>query len=102
MARKSPNKADALVYKALQKAIEQDRLRVYLDYARINRPQSPVYDPWECLLPVLVPVIIGLLLIILFLLAEGDDLELVIALGLVLLMGLGDKEGKRNAPGAEE
>lgn len=43
-----------------------------------------------------------LLLIILFLLAEGDDLELVIALGLVLLMGLGDKEGKRNAPGAEE
>ena len=43
-----------------------------------------------------------LLLIILFLLAEGDDLELVIALGLVLLMGLGDKEGKRDAPGAEE
>ena len=45
MARKSPNKADALVYKALQKAIGQDRLRVYLDYARINRPQSPDYDP---------------------------------------------------------
>ena len=34
--------------------------------------------------------------------AGGHDLELVIALGLVLLMGLGDKEGKRNAPGAEE
>lgn len=33
-----------------------------------------------------------LLLIILYLLVEGDDLELVIALGLVLLMGLG--EGK--------
>lgn len=33
-----------------------------------------------------------LLLIILFLLVEGDDLELVIALGLVLLMGLGDEE----------
>ena len=31
-----------------------------------------------------------LLLIILLLLAEGDDLELVIALGLVLLMGLTD------------
>ena len=35
-----------------------------------------------------------LLLIILFLLAEGDDLELVIALGLVLLMGLGDEKEK--------
>lgn len=31
-----------------------------------------------------------LLLIILYLLIEGDDLELVIALGLVLIMGLGD------------
>ena len=35
-----------------------------------------------------------LLLIILFLLVEGDDLELVIALGLVLLMGLGDRDGE--------
>ena len=31
-----------------------------------------------------------LLLIMLYLLVEGDDLELVIALGLTLLMGLGD------------
>lgn len=31
-----------------------------------------------------------LLLIVLYLLVEGDDLELVIALGLVLLMGLGE------------
>lgn len=33
-----------------------------------------------------------LLLIMLYLLVEGDDLELVIALGLVLLMGLGGGE----------
>lgn len=33
-----------------------------------------------------------LLLIMLYLLVEGDDLELVIALGLVLLMGLGKEE----------
>lgn len=32
-----------------------------------------------------------LLLIVLLLLTEGDDLELVIALGLALMMGLGDK-----------
>lgn len=35
-----------------------------------------------------------LLLILLYLLVEGDDLELVIALGLVLIMGLGDKDGE--------
>lgn len=33
-----------------------------------------------------------LLLILLYLLVEGDDMDLVIALGLVLLMGLGDHE----------
>ena len=35
-----------------------------------------------------------LLLILLYLLVEGDDLELVIALGLTLLMGLGDSKEK--------
>ena len=35
-----------------------------------------------------------LLLIVLLLLWEGDDLELVIALGLVLILGLGDKEAE--------
>lgn len=36
-----------------------------------------------------------LLLIVLLLLSEGDDLELVIALGLALMMGLGD--GKKDS-----
>ena len=64
MSSKVPNKADLLVYKALKTAISQDKLRIYLDYGKINRPQSPVYDPWKSLLPILVPVLIGLALII--------------------------------------
>ena len=47
-----------------------------------------------------------LILIILLLLVEGDDLELVITLGLMLLLGLGDKTkkdpGERNSPGPWE
>lgn len=39
-----------------------------------------------------------LLLIVLYLLVEGDDLELVIALGLTLLMGLGDANQENNRP----
>ena len=39
-----PSKADKLIYKALNKAIEKDQLRLYFDYGRINRPGSPVYD----------------------------------------------------------
>lgn len=59
-----PNKAEQLMYKALNRAIQADDLRIYLDYGKINRPGSPVYDPWENLLPVLTPVIIGLILIL--------------------------------------
>lgn len=64
MSAKSVNKANILVYKALKTAISQDKLRLYLDYGKINKPQSPVYDPWETLLPILVPVLIGLALIV--------------------------------------
>ncbi len=61
---KKPSKADKLIFKALKKAVDEDKLRIYLDYGKINRPTSPVYDPWECLLPILVPVLIGLVLIL--------------------------------------
>lgn len=61
---KKPSKADLLIYKALNKAVEDDQLRIYLDYGKINRPSSPVYDPWECLLPILAPILIGLVLIV--------------------------------------
>lgn len=39
-----------------------------------------------------------LLLIVLYLLVEGDDLELVIALGLVLIMGLGEEKDEKKEP----
>lgn len=61
---KKPSKADKLIFKALKKAVDEDKLRIYLDYGKINRPSSPVYDPWECLLPILIPVLIGLVLIL--------------------------------------
>lgn len=61
---KKPSKADKLIFNALTRAVEEDKLRIYLDYGKINRPGSPVYDPWECLLPILVPTMIGLALII--------------------------------------
>lgn len=58
------NKADKMVFKALKTAVEKDKLRIYMDYGKINRPGSPIYDPWECLLPILIPTLIGLMLII--------------------------------------
>ena len=57
------NKADRLVFKALQKAIYDDKIHVCLISSKVNVPGSPVYNPWECLLPVLLPVLLGFLLI---------------------------------------
>lgn len=57
------NKAEQLVFKALQKAVAEDKLHICLINSKINVPGSPVYNPWETLLPVLVPVLAGLLLI---------------------------------------
>ena len=38
---KKPSKADMLIYKALNRAIENDRLRIYLEYGKINQQGSP-------------------------------------------------------------
>lgn len=57
------NKADQLVYKALQKAIADDKIHLCLITSKINIPGSPIYNPWECLLPILIPASLGLLLI---------------------------------------
>lgn len=57
------NKADKLVFKALQKAVAEDKLHICLISSKINVPGSPVYNPWENLLPVFIPVMTGLFLI---------------------------------------
>lgn len=57
------NKADSLVFKALQKAVAEDKLHICLISSKVNVPGSPVYNPWEALLPVLLPVLCGLVLI---------------------------------------
>lgn len=57
------NKADKLTFKALQKAVETEEMQLALISSKINIPSSPVYNPWEVLLPTLIPTIIGLFLI---------------------------------------
>ena len=57
------NKADRLTFKALQTAIEKEELQIALINSKVNVPSSPVYNPWEVLLPTLIPTVIGLFLI---------------------------------------
>ena len=76
-----PSKADKLIYKAFCLAMERNLLRIYMDTARINRPSSPVYNPWENLLPLLVPIIIGLILIV----TVGSLFGLAFIIGMILI-----------------
>ncbi|MBQ8661413.1 MAG: hypothetical protein IJ482_03720 [Alphaproteobacteria bacterium] len=64
MAKKLINRADELTFGALQKAVAEDKVHICLLAGQINRPSSPVYNPWEVLLPILVPVLLGLVLIL--------------------------------------
>ncbi|MBR1605929.1 MAG: hypothetical protein IJ660_07500 [Alphaproteobacteria bacterium] len=83
-----PNKAELLIYKALKKAITEKLLYLYLDADKINRPNSPIYNPWENLLPLLIPTIIGLFLII----YQGIFYGLAVIIGMLLIYLLGIKQ----------
>ncbi len=63
MGKHIRNRADEMVFAALKKAIERNLIQICLVESQINRPTSPIYNPWEVLLPMLIPVIIGLILI---------------------------------------
>lgn len=64
MGKKVTSRADELTFNALQKAVSDDKIHICLLTSHINRPSSPVYNPWEILLPILVPVLLGLALIL--------------------------------------
>ena len=81
VTKKVKNRADELIFHALKKAVEEDKIHICLINSRINKPSSPVYNPWEMLLPILVPVLIGLILI----LAVGPLFGLFFMVGLIMV-----------------
>ena len=81
VTKKVKNRADELIFHALKKAVEEDKIHICLINSRINKPSSPVYNPWEVLLPILVPVLIGLILI----LAVGPLFGLFFMVGLIMV-----------------
>ena len=37
MSKKKPNKADLLIYKALNKALQEEKIKLYIDFSKINQ-----------------------------------------------------------------
>ena len=57
------NRADFLILKSLIKAEEKGDVIIYYDYGKLNKVGSPVYNPWENLTPILLPLIVSFCLI---------------------------------------
>ena len=78
MTKSTISKRDGMIFKALQKAVSNDKLRIYLDYGKVNRPNSPIYNAWESLLPILIPLLIGVFMI----------LSIGVLFGLLFIIGM--------------
>jgi len=58
MARPTQAAQDYKLHERLAEAYMADRIRIQIDFMRLNRTGSPVFDPWENVVPLL-----GLLLV---------------------------------------
>lgn len=72
---------DQMLHDRLRAAHERNLVSIYTDFPRLNQPQSPVFNPWETVLPLLVP----LLLAVVVLFMAGIVPGLVVLVGAVLI-----------------
>lgn len=70
MARSTQAAQDYKLHERLTEAYMADRIRIQVDFMRLNRKGSPVFDPWENVLPLLV-LILGSLMVMPFNLVAG-------------------------------
>ena len=58
-------KRDRALYARLVESYHADRIGIFVDFDRLNRPRSPVWDPWENVGPLLL-ILIGSLALMFF------------------------------------
>ncbi|MCK5296223.1 MAG: hypothetical protein KAJ75_04975 [Alphaproteobacteria bacterium] len=61
----SKTRVDKLHYKALKIAIETGQVKLVTLDKLLNCAGSPVYNPWDNLMPLLVPILLGLAVLVL-------------------------------------
>lgn len=68
---KAPEKKrDRALFARLIESYQADRIGIFVDFDRLNRPRSPVWNPWENIAPLLV-ILIGSLAIMFFMMLLG-------------------------------
>jgi hypothetical protein len=85
MARSSRAAQDYRLHERLTEAYMADRIRIHVDFNRLNRTGSPVFDPWENVVP-LVTLLLGSLAIMPFDLVAGTVALVVAMFGYAFLV----------------
>ena len=57
------NRQDELIFKALKKAYLSGKIEILTDMGILNRYGSPVYNPWQNILPIIILSMLGLAVI---------------------------------------
>lgn len=59
MARSAQAAQDYRLHERLTQAYTADRIRIHVEFNRLNRAGSPVFDPWENVVPLLALILAG-------------------------------------------
>ncbi|MBY0432066.1 MAG: hypothetical protein K2Q10_12765 [Rhodospirillales bacterium] len=64
MAKPALSPEDEMLHSRLCRAIDADRVTVFLDAHRLNRPGSPVFNPWDSLGPLIAVLCLCMVLLL--------------------------------------
>jgi len=85
MSTKGENRRDKALYGRLMESYQADRISIFIDFDRLNRPKSPVFNPWENVVPLLIVLLMAAAAMVLLDLLLGT---LSMLLGVIIYMFL--------------
>ena len=57
---------DRALYGRLMESYQADRISIFIDFDRLNAPRSPVFSPWENVVPLLIIILLAMAVMLLF------------------------------------
>lgn len=81
-----PSRQDQLIFQGLQRAIVEKKAFIKINVRQLNKIGSPVFNPWENVLPMLISVILAIATMYIVSLTMGTLMLVVLCLIDVVMM----------------